>query len=340
MGLAETAAIAGVADDEAEKIAKMTGVRNRHIAPPGMCTSDLAYSAAVKLLNELEWARSSIEALIFVSQTHDYDVPATACCLQERLEIPKSCAAFDIALGCSGYIYGLWIAATLMAAGSVRRALLLVGDTMSWAASPQDRATAFLFGDSGTATALERDETAPPMSFVLGTDGSGRDYLIGPGTGYRNRVTMDSLERRPGPDGVPRSALDLYMDGSEVLAFTLRAVPAMIHDVLSVSGWTIDQLDAFVPHQANLFMLQHLGKRIKVPPEKMVVSLDEYGNTSSASIPLAMSHRLAGRLSTGKENLILAGFGVGWSWGAAAITCGPMAMPGIVILEPELGFAS
>lgn len=335
VGLADSAASAGITHTEAEKIAKMTGVRNRRIALPGMCTSDLAYSAAVKLLDELGWGLRSIDALVVVSQTHDYDAPATACCLQERLHLAKSCAAFDISLGCSGYIYGLWVSSTMMAAGSVRRALLLAGDTLTWVTSPQDRATAFLFGDAATATALERDDAAPPMSFVLGTDGSGKDYLIEPGTGYRNRVTADSLTRRPGRDGVPRSALDVYMDGSEVFAFTLREVPAMIGEVLSLAGWELDQIDAFVPHQANLFMLQHLAKRLKIPAGKMVVSLDEYGNTSSASIPLALTHRLAYRLRTGTEKLVLAGFGVGWSWGALALSCGPMAMPGVLELEPE-----
>jgi len=340
MGLADTAAVAGLSLEEAEKIAKMTGVRNRPVAPPGMCTSDLAYSAAVKLLEELGWEARSIDALVFVSQTHDYDLPATACCLQERLGIPKSCAAFDMALGCSGYIYGLWVCSTLIAAGSAQRTLLLAGDTASWTSSPQDRATVFIFGDSGTATALERDDTAPPMSFVLGTDGSGRDYLIQPGAGYRNRVTAQSLERRPGADGVLRSPLDVYMDGSEVFAFTLREVPGLFNAILSLAGWKLDQMDAFVPHQANLFMLQHLGKRMKIPTEKLIVSLDQYGNTSSASIPLAMNHRLASRLSTGTENLILAGFGVGWSWGALAVTCGPIAMPDILVLDQELAVAS
>ncbi len=335
LSLADTAGRAGVALEEAEKIAKMTGVRDRRVAPPGMCTSDLAYAAAVRLLEELGWQPDSIDALIVVSQTHDYDAPATACCLQDRLGLPKSCAALDVALGCSGYIYGLWLCSTMIVGGSVHRALLLVGDTISWVTSPQDRATTFLFGDAATATALERDSSAAPISFVLGTDGSGKDYLIEPGTGYRNRVAPDSLERRPGADGVPRSPLDVYMDGSEVFAFTLREVPALMEQLFSLSGWTLEQMSAFVPHQANLFMLEHLRKRLKVPREKMIVSLDAFGNTSSASVPLTMSHGLAQRLRAGTENLVLAGFGVGWSWGAAALTCGPMAMPDIVVVESE-----
>ena len=331
--LTQTADSAGVTQEEAEKIAKMTGVRNRSVAPAGMCTSDLACAAAVKLLGDLGWDPNTIEALVVLSQTHDYDAPATACCVQERLGIPKSCAAFDMALGCSGYIYGLWVCSSLLAAGSVKRALFLAGDTSTWCTSPHDRGTAFLFGDAATATALERDENAPPMSFVVGTDGAGRDYLIEPGTGYRNRITVETIERRPGVDGVLRSPLDLYMDGSEVFAFTLRQVPPLMNEVLSLAGWRIDQMDAFVPHQANRFMLQHLAKRLKIAPEKLVVSLDEFGNTSSASIPLAMSHRLAPRLRQEPANLILAGFGVGWSWGALAVQCGPMVMPEIIHLD-------
>ena len=340
ISLSQTADSAGVTQEEAEKIAKMTGVRNRAVAPAGMCTSDLACAAAAKLMAELDWDPSTIEVLVVVSQTHDYDAPATACCVQERLGIPKSCAAFDMALGCSGYIYGLWVCSSLLASGSVKRALFLAGDTSTWCTSPQDRGTAFLFGDAGTATALERDENAPPMSFVVGTDGTGRDYLIEPGTGYRNRIKAETIARTPGADGVPRSPLDLHMDGSEVFAFTLRQVPPLLKDVLSLSGWGIDQMDAFVPHQANLFMLQHLAKRLKIPPEKLVVSLDEFGNTSSASIPLAMSHRLALRLSAGPVNLVLAGFGVGWSWGALAVQCGPMVMPEIVRLDQAVAAAS
>lgn len=331
--LTQTAETTGVSEEEAEKIAKMTGVRNRSVAPSGMCTSDLACAAATKLMTELSWDPNTIDLLVVLSQTHDYDAPATACCVQERLGISKSCAAFDMALGCSGYIYGLWVCSSLLATGSVKRALFLAGDTTTWCTSPHDRGTAFLFGDAATATALERDESAPPMSFVLGTDGTGKDFLIEPGTGYRNRITAETLGRTPSADGVLRSPLELYMNGSEVFAFTLREVPSLMKSVLSVSGWSVDDMDAFVPHQANQFMLQHLAKRLKVAPQKLIVSLDEFGNTSSASIPLAMSHRLAPRLTEESCNLILAGFGVGWSWGALAVRCGPMVMPDIIRLE-------
>jgi len=332
----ETAITAGVSDDEAQRIAVMTGVFRRHVADPSLCMSDMAFQAATKLMSDLAWDPKSVDTLVVVSQTHDYDLPATACCLQERLGLPTSCAAFDMCLGCSGYVYGLWVCSTLVAAGSARRVLFVAGDTGSWTPSPYDRSIAFLFGDAGTVTALERDENAPPMNFVLGTDGSGKDFIIQPGSGYRNRITAETIERRPAADGTLRGPLDVYMDGAEVFAFTLRQVPPLMKETLRASGWTLDTMDAFVPHQANLFMLQHLVKRLKVPTEKAILCLDEFGNTSSASIPLALNHKLATQLREGSLNLIMAGFGVGWSWGSVAVTCGPMVMPEILYLEvPE-----
>jgi 3-oxoacyl-[acyl-carrier-protein] synthase-3 len=212
--------------------------------------------------------------------------------------------------------------------------LLLAGDTGSRGCSPQDRSTIFLFGDAATATALEGDANAPEMTFVLGTDGSGKEFLIVPDSGFRNRVTPGSFVRRTAADGMLRSPMDLYMDGAEVFAFTLRQVPPLMAEILSASGWTLNDMDAFVPHQANQFILQHLGKRLKIPAGKMILSLDEFGNTSSASIPLSLSYRLGGRLRQEQMKLVLAGFGVGWSWGAATVACGPMVMPEIIYL-PE-----
>ena len=328
----QTAGPAGISPEEAQKIANMTGVHKRHVASSSCCTPDMACAAARRLLEDLNWEPESIDALVVVSQSHDYALPATACILQDRLGLSRACAAFDMSLGCSGYVYGLWVCSGIVAGGA-RRVLLLAGDTMSRTCSPQDRSTAFLFGDAGTATALERDANAPDMTFVLGTDGSGKEFLIQPDSGFRNRATPGSFERRSTADGSLRGPLDLYMDGAEVLAFTLRRVPPMVAEALSASGWALNEVDAFVPHQANQFMLQHLGKRLKIPADKMVLSLDEFGNTSSASIPVSLSCRLGERLRQEQMKLILAGFGVGWSWGAATVTCGPMVMPEIIYLH-------
>ena len=170
---------------EIERISQNIGVRSRHVVDGTTCTSDLCYAAATRLLDQLQWDRGSIEALIVVTQTPDYFMPATACVLQRRLELPTSCAAFDVNQGCAGYIYGLWLAAQLVR-GGCRRLLLLVGDTISRVISPRDRTVTSLFGDAGTATALEYAEDARPMYFELGTDGGGRDCLIVPAGAFRH----------------------------------------------------------------------------------------------------------------------------------------------------------
>jgi len=329
----ETAVLAGVEPADADKIGVSTGVLRRHVAPPWMCTSDMCFAAAEKLLGDLGWERDSVDVLIFVSQTPDYRLPATSCVLHQRLGLSKECAALDVSLGCSGYIYGLWLLSTLVASGQARRALLLVGETASVGSAPTDRAVVFLFGDAGTATALERDDSAPPMHFNLGTDGSGHPFIMVPGGAFRNPPTAETLQRTPCEDGVERCALDGRMNGPEVFAFTLREVPPLIHGVLRQASWTMEQMDAFIPHQANLFMLEYLAKRMKVPKGKLVLGLAEFGNTSSASVPLSMTHVLKDQLRSGPKNLVMAGFGVGWSWGAVAAAWGPMVISEIVLLK-------
>lgn len=329
---------------EIRKIRESTGVRSRHVISPGICTSDLCFAAAERLLADMGWNRDSVDALIFVSQTPDYFVPATSCSLQARLGLAKHCAAFDVNLGCSGYIYGLWLASQLMAGGSIRRLLLLVGDTSSFV-SPLDRSTAMLFGDAGTVTALERDDNARPWVFEVGTDGNGQNHLIVPAGGRRQPSTESTRQRTEREGGNIRSDEDLFMNGAEVFAFTLREVPPLVKSVLSNADWSLESVDAFVMHQANRFMLHHLAKKMKLPMDKVVVALEEYGNTSSASVPLAMTHALANKLKSSELRLLLAGFGVGWSWGAVALTCGLMVMPELVVvpnsvlLKEKLGVA-
>lgn len=295
--------------ESVNKIIGSTGVERRHVVTQE-CSSDLCLSAAERLIADLGIDKSSIDTLIFVSQTHDYTLPATACVLQERLGLPMQTAAFDVAMGCSGYVYGLWMAASLLSGGGSKRALLLVGDTISKIVSPADRAVAALFGDAGTATVLDFDPSAADIPFVLGTDGRGAQNLVVPAGGYRDRnghLTHTSEEGVRGP-------YDLYMNGAEIFAFTLARVPALVtalHDANSQSGKAIDK---YVFHQANRFMLDHLVKRMKLDREKVVLDVKDVGNTSCASIPLAIS------LHTGKGGghvsgrFMLAGFGVGYSW--------------------------
>ncbi|THD64088.1 3-oxoacyl-ACP synthase III family protein [Phenylobacterium sp.] len=303
-------------DDDIADVIKMIGVEARHWAADGQTTADLCRAAAGRLLERLAWEPSSVDALIFVSQTPNQRLPATSCELHADLGLAPACQAFDVALGCSGYTYGLWLAAAMINAGC-RRVLLLAGETSSRIVDPADRGTALLFGDAGTATALEASPGATPMHFVLGTDGTGAQNLIVQGGGFR--AIAPDARRAEGYD--PEQ---LFMDGGAVFSFTLKAVPALVRDTLSRAEATSDDIDALVLHQANRFMLNHIAKKVGVGPERTPINIDRFGNTSSATLPLVLSTDLAERLMKEPMRLMLAGFGVGYSWGGVYMTAGPL----------------
>jgi 3-oxoacyl-[acyl-carrier-protein] synthase-3 len=329
-GFEQTAAIFGETD--ARKISEMTGIRQRHVVVGRSCTSDLCYAAAVPLLEGLGYGADTIDALVVVTQTPDYILPATSNVLHGRLKLPKTCAAFDLNLGCSGYIYGLWVLSQLLSTGNLKRGLLLVGDTISRLASPEDRSVAPLFGDAGTATLLEYDPSAKEMVFTMGTDGTGERHLIVPAGGFRNPRTALTAQRNEREGSNVRSDQDLYMNGNEIFAFTLREVPAMLGALFDASAWDKETPDAYVFHQANRFMLDHLAKRMKLPVEKVHYALEKYGNTSSASIPLTIVDQLQTTLSQSSTNLLLAGFGVGFSWAGVTLTCDSPLISPLVIM--------
>jgi 3-oxoacyl-[acyl-carrier-protein] synthase III len=316
-----------VGRDEAEKIAQGSGIRTRRVAKPGMCCSDFCQSAAEKLLNTMGWDRGSIDALIYVSQSFDYPMPATACVLQHKLGLPKSCAAFDVALGCSGYVYGLWIAGGLISSGC-RRVILLAGEMGSRMTSPVDRTTMPLFGDSGSATALEADAEGI-MYFVLGTDGAGYNHLIVPAGISTARLphSAETMVRSDRGNGVIRSDEDLHMNGAEIFAFMIREVPPLIAAVLDHAKWKNEDVDQFVFHQANRFTLLHLAKRMNIPVKKLPLALEYYGNTSAGSVPLTITHCVRETIQKQKQKLVLAGFGAGLSWGGCALEIGPIVAP-------------
>ena len=318
--------------EEALRIAKSTGISSRRVAPMGLCASDLCVAAAERLLTDLNWDRESVRAVIFVSQTPDYTLPATACLIQSRLSLSKNCAAFDVGLGCSGYVYGLWLAHSLGRTGC-ERVLLLAGDTLTRIVSPLDRTARPIFGDAGSATALELECENRQAAFSLGTSGTGAENLIVPAGGFRTPATTETARRVDCESGNQRSAQDIFMHGPEVFAFTIREVPKLVEATLTMAGWQKDEVDFFVFHQANQFMLNHLIKRIGVPPEKMVWALDGFGNTSGASIPLAINHGLRTIVDRHPRRLLLAGFGAGLSWGGVALELGPICVPEIVEVE-------
>ncbi len=323
-------------DAEIKKLSKAIGIREFRVLPDRWCASDMCRAAGEGLIRRLDWDPASIEVLVFVSQNPDYALPVTAAVLQHHLGLPTSAACFDVPLGCSGYTYGLWIAAQLLGGSSAKRALVLCGDDSTRWLRPDDKGSLPLFGDAGAATALEADPEAPPMTVAMGTDGAGARHLIMKGGGRRGGMM-------PGPESLDaedarRRFEDsrLHMNGMEVFAFTLRAVPGLIAETLDAAGTDLDGIDYVVPHQANKMMLDHLRKKIGVPPEKYVIDMETFGNTSSASIPLAMCSSLGGALASGPKTVLMAGFGVGWSWGTVLTEIGPIARPDITEIPEDL----
>lgn len=317
-------------EKEVEKIAKLTGIYERRVAEDPLCSSDLCYAAAEDLLNRLGWERDSIDLLIFVSQTGDYMLPSSACSLHGRLELAPGCAAFDINLGCSGFVYGLYVAAGMLSTGSVRRALLLVGDTISKVTSPEDRSVVLLFGDAGSATALEFDPVAPAIDFVMESDGKGQNHLIVPAGGFRKRRTPDTCVRTQHPDGGTRSEEDLYMNGGELLSYTMAAVPRLIRETLALSSREMGDVDWFLFHQANRFMIEHFCRKSQIPLDRVPFNLDRFGNTSSVSVPLLIATELQQQIAAAPQTLLMAGFGVGYSSGGVVATVGPTPHIGLV----------
>lgn len=315
---------AGFAADFGEKavddVVKLIGVQSRRQVDAGVTTRDLCREAGTHLLVQLGWEPESLDAILFVSQTPDYRLPATACALQAELGASPACIAFDVNLGCSGYPYGLWLAMSMVQSGAARRVLLAVGDTISRIVDPQDRATALLFGDAGTVTAIEAGLDTDQAYFILGTDGRGAQNLIVPQGAFRDPVQV----KDPRLDGRKLDAL--YMDGGEIFNFTLRAVPPLVARTFEFADAPMEAHDAFLFHQANLFMLKHLAKKAKLPPEKTPMNIDRFGNTSSASIPLLMTTDLADKLGAGSTRLAMFGFGVGYSWASASLEVGPLGV--------------
>jgi 3-oxoacyl-[acyl-carrier-protein] synthase III len=291
-------------EESVQKFINMTGVRARHVALDEQCTSDLCYTAAKRLMEKLSWEPSSIDALILITQTPDYAVPATACVLQHRLELAEDCVAFDINLGCSAYVYGVWLAATMISTQNFNRVLLLVGDTSNFGINQNDSATAMIFGDGGTATALEKSE-GKDMKYFLKTKGSG----------FKNIIVPAGHARTRGKANNEASDFELSMNGSAVFTFTITDVPKSINSFMSLYNIDKNDVDMFVFHQANLFILKHLAKKLGIPMDKVPVSIDRYGNTSGESIPLTLVDALGGSQSNETIKLLLCGFGIGLSWG-------------------------
>ncbi|AWV99868.1 3-oxoacyl-ACP synthase III family protein [Arcticibacterium luteifluviistationis] len=318
---------------DAEKVLKNTGIQIRHVASESICASDLCEDAAKRLLTELKWYPEEVDCLIFVSQTPDYILPATATLLQERLGLSQGCYAIDIAMGCSGYVLGLSNIAALMQGGLFKKGLLLVGDTISRTCSPNDRSTYPLFGDAGSATALEFDKDAAEMKFSFGTDGSGKDAIIIKDGGFRSPFNSESLIRKEISDGISRTDADLVLDGMDVFSFGISKGPSSVKDLVSFFEIDMDSVDNFIFHQANLFMNEKIRKKLKIEEAKVPYSLRKFGNTSSATIPLTLvSERREALNKTSQKNIACA-FGVGLSWASVYFETENLVIPEIGYLN-------
>ena len=292
-----------IEEKEILKIALNTGVTRRHIADNNTCTSDLCYYAARNLLEILNVKSSELNLIVFVSQTPDYILPATAYSLHERLECSKATACFDINMGCSGYVYGLWIAGSLLSKYKLGKALLLVGDTISKLVSPSDKSTTLLFGDAGSATVLEYSDETDEITFCIGSDGSGVNNLIVESGAFR-KIEYANMEKDQQSMG-SKSGRYLFMNGPEVFAFTLREIPPLIKELAPEN----DKVDYFIFYKANKFVINHLVNKLMIPAEKVPFSIERYGNTSGALIPLTIVDRLM-VLSERKLDIVLAVLGL------------------------------
>lgn len=298
-----------------------TGVKESHRTLEEQTASDLCFVAAEKLIEAKKIDKESIGLMVFVSQTPDYRLPATACVLHKRLGLEKSCIAFDVNLGCSGYVYGISIVGSMMNSLNIDYALLLNGDTCTKTNSPEDKSEYMLFGDAGAATLLCREEGSK-ISGELMTDGEGFKAIIMPSGAYRNR--QGSHERTMWGDGNIRSDYDGYINGTDVFSFTISQVPRMINRVMKAEDSTPDNYDALILHQANQMIHKQISKKTKFSMDKIPISIDRFGNTSSVSIPLTLCDAYGSNCpedeATKDENdrikLLMCGYGIGLSWGA------------------------
>lgn len=289
----------------AEDIYNKTGIKSRHIVV-SECASDLGVKAAQRLFKENEQIKDKIDYIIFCSQSSDYKLPSTACLLQERLGIGINCGAIDINQGCSGFIYGLSVAKALIEVDVASNVLLITAETYSKYIASDDKSTRTIFGDGAAAVWITRgdDEAERIGSFVFGTDGRGKDNLIVYNSGARRE---------------PSKLETLFMDGPEIFQFTLMSVPKLVNNILSKCGSDVNQIDYFIFHQANAFILEHLRKKLKIEEDKFCVDMEEVGNTVSASIPIALRRAMeSGKVVSGMR-VMLVGFGVGYSWGGCVV---------------------
>lgn len=292
-----------------ERIQEKVGITQRHISSDHETVLDLAVGSSEKLFENYD--RSKIDFILFCTQSPDYFLPTTACILQDKLGLRRNIGAMDFNLGCSGFVYGLAFAKGLIAGGIAQNILLVTSETYTKHINPKDKGNRSIFGDASASAIIEKAENGRDYKFCLGTDGSGAENLI-----VKKGAFRTDFELSPDNEFSPEN---LYMNGPEIFNFTIENIPGLVRETMEANGLTMDDIDHFVFHQANSFMLNYLRKKTKIPAGKFYIDMEKTGNTVSATIPIALKNMMdKGMLKKG-DKVLLAGFGVGYSWGATIL---------------------
>lgn len=297
------------------EIMKTTGIEHVRVASENMTSSDMCQKAAEYLIEREDIDKKEIDGLVFVSQTPDYILPSTSTCIQDRLGLSKDTVCIDIRYGCSGYIYGIFQAALWIACGACQNVLVLSGDTNSKMINDNDRSLKMVMGDAGTATLVSKGDTS--LGFLIHSDGSGADKLIVPAGGFRTPKSEETAELNWDDDHNGRTQEDMFMDGMAIFMFAISKVPKNINSIIELMGWNKEEVGLYALHQANKFMVDYIGKKLKVASDLVPVNATKYGNTGPATIPLLLSD-VCSKEQYDLRKTIMSGFGVGLSWGCIA----------------------
>lgn len=316
----------------AEVFNNTVGILERRLGPDSLCASDMCQAAAEKLLAELGWEKESVDMLVFESVTGDYKTPPTSCLLQDRLGLSEDCFCVDIPMGCCGCMYAMNVAGNMLSHGDIRRALLLIGDTALRMGSMQDKSRVPLFGDMGTAIALEYDPSAKPIMIDFHTQGSGYKALMTPHGGYRHPITKESFVQEDFGNGIIRAPKDTLIDGMAVFTFAISKPAKTVASLLDELHIDKDNdIDYYLIHQANKLIVDRLVKKLKLPTEKVPYNLEEFGNTGGASVPGLMVTRLREQLQQeGNKRLMCSSFGLGLSWGTMLLNVEKLVIPELI----------
>ena len=302
-----------------DKIISKIGISQRHIAAENQTASDMAVKAAEKLFDEYKIDRTTIDYIILVTQSPDYFLPTTACIIQDRLGLPTSIGAIDVNQGCSGFIVGISLAKGLLLGSMAKNVLLLTAETYSKYIHPKDKGNRTIFGDAAAATLISTDGFAKIKNFSFGTDGKGAENLIVKTGAHRLKCSLNDLKFDE--QGNPKSSDFLFMDGSEIVNYTLDYFPPLIKETLSRNNLKQSEIDLCVFHQANKFIMELLRKKLKVEDEKFYRYFENTGNTVSSTIPIALKESIKDKTILNKKYILLAAPGLGYSWAGTILEC-------------------